>query len=268
MSSAPGKPESFDFRPIGVIRSRYRQKFGIPRQAGLVPSAEAVLELRREAGVRSALAGLEGFTHLWVIFVFHETGATGWKPTVRPPRLGGSRRVGVLASRSPHRPNPIGLSLVELVAVEPGARPSPRIRVRGGDFLDGTPVLDVKPYLPYADRAEGASSGWAEEPIRKHAVRFEPNALEELRRRAAAGRDAQLESFVRETLALDPRPAFQQRKARTGKFGMRVDDFDVKWRIEPDAFVVTAITDVTSSFRAKKPSADQGRPRRKQPPRE
>jgi tRNA-Thr(GGU) m(6)t(6)A37 methyltransferase TsaA len=146
----------FSLSPIGTIHSCYGEKFGIPRQPGLVKSATATLELLPPYNSPDALRGLDGFSHLWVIFLFHQSTRNQWKATVRPPRLGGNERVGVFASRSNFRPNPIGLSVVELLTVE-----GTQLHLGGGDFLDGTPVLDIKPYLPYADCIPSATGAFA-----------------------------------------------------------------------------------------------------------
>jgi tRNA-Thr(GGU) m(6)t(6)A37 methyltransferase TsaA len=237
----------WEFRPIGVIESCYKEKFGIPRQAGLARSAQAVIRLDPEDPfLKQSLRRLEEFSHLWVIYVFHEHGSRNWKPSIRPPRLGGAQKVGVLASRSPHRPNPIGLSAVELVRIDLDDPRGAAIHVRGGDFLDGSPVLDIKPYLPYADSIPNASAGWAAEPIEKISVEFTALAEKKIRELADAPREEQLREMIVEVLELDPRPAFQKRRlpphsaeAQGLDFGFALLNFDVKWRIEKGRFLVT-----------------------------
>lgn len=237
----------WEFRPIGVIESCFKEKFGIPRQPGLVRSASAVIRLDpKDPFLAQSLRRLEEFSHLWVIYVFHEHGSRNWKPSIRPPRLGGAEKVGVLASRSPHRPNPIGLSAVELLRVDLEDPAGLAIHVRGGDFLDGSPVLDIKPYLPYADSIPEASAGWADEPIAKTPVEFSTLAEEKI---AAAGEpefQEQLRAMITEVLELDPRPAFQRRRlpptspeAQGLDFGFALLNVDVKWRIGQGRFVVT-----------------------------
>lgn len=152
----------FQFAPIGVIRSCFRQKFGIPRQPRLVPAARATLELLPSYAQPEAVRGLEGFSHLWLLFVFHGIPAGHWQPTVRPPRLGGNQRMGVFATRSSFRPNPIGLSAVALERIEISAG-RVVLHLAGVDVLDGTPVLDIKPYVPYADSIPEAVGGFANE---------------------------------------------------------------------------------------------------------
>lgn len=239
--------EKFQFESIGRVRSCFRDKFGVPRQPGLVPAAEGVIEFRKDASIKTALKGMEKFTHLWVIFVFHESDAKSWKPSVRPPRLGGAQKVGVLASRSPHRPNPIGMSPMKILEMDLDAKGGPKIRVSGVDLVDGTPVLDVKPYVPYADLISDAGSGWAEEPIERVPVQFSKEALEHLEDFASSERP-RLRELAEQILALDPRPAFQKRKipwressSKGRKFGFRVYDLDVHWEIRTDGFFVTEV---------------------------
>ncbi len=238
---------AWSFRPIGLIESCFKEKFGIPRQPGLARSAPAIIRLDREDPfLAQALRRLEEFSHLWVIYVFHEHGSRNWKPSIRPPRLGGAEKVGVLASRSPHRPNPIGLSVVELVRVDLEDPAGAAIHVRGGDFLDGSPVLDIKPYLPYADSIPEASSGWADEPIVRTSVEFATTAEEKIGRIESHERREELRAMITEVLELDPRPAFQKRRlpptsaeAQGLDFGFALMEFDVKWRIDGGRFVVT-----------------------------
>lgn len=228
----------FSFEAIGVIHSCFREKFGIPRQPGLVPEARAVLELLPPYNRVEAVRGLEGFSHIWVTFVFHARLGEKWSPTVRPPRLGGNRRIGVFASRSPLRPNPIGLSAMELERIE-AAPGRVLLHLKGVDLLDGTPVLDIKPYLPYSDSIPGATGGFAPEaPVAPFTVRFSPEALAA----CAAAKDSapELEALIRQILAHDPRPAYYGKGGRRA-FGMRLFDFDVKWEVDGDAVLVTGI---------------------------
>ena len=191
-----------------------------------------------------ALRCLEQFSHIWVIFVFHAHGGNKWKPTIRPPRLGGKEKVGVLSSRSPHRPNPIGLSVFELDRIDLTAKGGPEIHVKGIDLLDGTPILDVKPYIPYADSVPHANPGWAKEEISKTPVEFESLALSKIAEAEANG-FPQLKDLIEQLLTIDPRPGFQKRELppdaehSQGKdFGLLVKVFDVKWKIENQRFVV------------------------------
>ena len=219
-----------EFEPIGIVRSPFKEKFGIPRQSRLAKSARAEIRLPL-AKFRDAVDGLEGFSHLWIIFVFHEAGAS--KVRVRPPRLGGSKKVGVLASRSPHRPNPIGMSVVELDRIEKTAKELV-IHVRGADLLDGTPVLDIKPYVPYADSVPRAKASWADTPRKRLAVNYSPEALKQCRHADPDGK-RQLKRLISEVLRLDPRPAFQHGDA---DYAFRLAEFDVPG-YHPEIIVVT-----------------------------
>lgn len=224
----------FPMKPIAVVRSCFGGKFGVPRQPGLCPSAWGTLEFLPGYDSPESVRGLEGFSHLWLVFAFHETADEGWHPTVRPPRLGGNRRIGVFASRSTYRPNPIGLSLVRLEEVDLSDG-RPRLRLGGLDLIDGTPVFDVKPYLPYAEALSNASGGFAnDEPTRLPVVidaAAEP-AFSQLPTRARA--------VIREALSLDPRPA-----TRTGDgdrvFGAPLCGKDVRFRIQDGVCRVVGI---------------------------
>lgn len=247
---------AFHFDPIGYLESCFKEKFGIPRQPGLVTQATGILKLRDDPDLRTALRSLDGFSHLWLIFVFHKHGSRNWKPSIRPPRLGGAQKVGVLASRSPHRPNPIGLSAVELKRVDLDAEGGPELHLRGVDLLDGTPVLDIKPYIPYADSIPEAKANWAQDPIRRTPVEFTPQAESALARKIAEPQhsrgDSNLRELIVEMLGLDPRPAFQKRRMPPGSseaegthYGFKLFDFDVKWTIQNGIFVVQDLVDLT-----------------------
>jgi tRNA-Thr(GGU) m(6)t(6)A37 methyltransferase TsaA len=220
-------------RPIGTIRSPWPQKFGVPRQAGLVPAAVSVLALDPDVAGPDAVRGLDAFSHVWVLFRFHA--AAGSRELVRAPRLGGTRKVGVLASRSPHRPNGIGMSAVRLLGIEHGDD-GVRLLLGGGDFLDGTPVLDVKPYLPWADALPDATAGWADAPPPRMDVRFDPAVAEAFAAAEADGRPG-LREVLTQTLALDPRRA----GARPGPYVIRVGDIDAVCAIVRDAWEVSAL---------------------------
>ena len=250
------KKQTFEFEPIGFVSTCFKEKFGIPRQSGLTSHARGVVKLKDDPNLRTALRGIETFSHLWLVFVFHEHGSRNWKPSIRPPRLGGAKKVGVLASRSPHRPNPIGLSAVALEGVDLEAKGGPEIFVRGVDLLDGTPILDVKPYIPYADSLPDANAGWANEPISRIEVEFSEEAEVALALRLSrepvsgsgllgASGYTNLKALIVEMLELDPRPAFQKRqmssqnpKAHGTRYGFKLFDFDVKWEIRDGKFWV------------------------------
>ncbi|MEE4607253.1 MAG: tRNA (N6-threonylcarbamoyladenosine(37)-N6)-methyltransferase TrmO [Desulfobacteraceae bacterium] len=226
----------YRFDPIGRIRSCFPQKFGIPRQSGLVPQATAVLELFAPYGRAEALAGLEGFSHLWVVFIFHAHLGRPWHPTVRPPRLGGNRRIGLFASRSAFRPNPIGISAVRLDGIrQEGDRAE--IDLLGGDFLDGTPVLDIKPYLPYADAIAQAAGGFAADSPPLLPVGFAPEVEAACRKSG----DARLKALITGVLANDPRPAYDARSDDSAVYGMRICDLEVKWRVHQGRVKVLSV---------------------------
>lgn len=224
--------------PIGVIRSCYRQKFGIPRQPRLTTADESELELLAPYNQEAAVRGLSDFSHIWIQFIFHQTADDGWRPTVRPPKLGGKQRVGVFATRSTHRPNPIGLSVVRLkeVVVSPKRV---RLKLGSSDLLDGTPVLDIKPYIPYADCIPEASESFTAAPPPLMEVRFSERAEREcVDYETQTGRA--LAQLIREVLAQDPRPSYLTHKPRA-RHGVHLWDLNVVWSCEDGYFLVTHI---------------------------
>lgn len=188
--------------PIGIVHSCFGGKFGVPRQPGLCPSAWGKLVFHDTYRSPEAIRGIEGFSHLWLIFGFHETIDQGWKPTVRPPRLGGNQRVGVFASRSTFRPNGLGLSLVRLEGIDTTSKDAPVLLLGGVDLLDGTPIYDIKPYLPYAEAIPDAAAGFAGDEISRLQVEITDVAKDEFARLPERA-----QAVIREALALDPRPA-------------------------------------------------------------
>ena len=221
--------QSFNFNAIGIVHSPYREKFGIPRQPGLV-DAEASIELLPPYNRTEAVKGLEAFSHIWVSFVFHGVKREQWRPTVRPPRLGGNERVGVFATRSTHRPNPLGLSVVELTGIE-ATEGRVVLRVKGADMLDGTPVLDIKPYIPYVDSIPGAESGFAPEaPSSQLEVSFNAEASAACRR--MQDRYPKLETLIVDILAQDPRPAYQAERNDGREYGFSLYDLNIRFRVE------------------------------------
>jgi tRNA-Thr(GGU) m(6)t(6)A37 methyltransferase TsaA len=214
----------FTLSPIGTIHSCFGEKFAIPRQPGLVKSATAELELLAPYNTPDALRGVEQFSHLWILFLFHRSARGEWKATVRPPRLGGNERIGVFASRSNFRPNPLGLSVVNLLKVN-----GTRLHIGGGDFLDGTPVLDIKPYIPYADsipEARGAFAHDAPEPVNQ--VQFLPEADQAVQSLENEQRPA-LRQLICDMLAYNPRPAYHAEDPER-VFGTRIFDLELQWR--------------------------------------
>lgn len=219
-------------RPVAVIRTPFAEKFGVPRQPGLAPSAKGRIVFEKEFRNPDMLRGIEGFSHLWLIFGFHL--AEGWSPTVRPPRLGGNERVGVFASRSPFRPNPLGLSVVRFERVEITGDEGPVIHVSGADLVDGTPVFDIKPYVAYSDAIPDATSGFANTaPEVKLTVGFEPGAREALEKKSAG-----LSRLAEEVLAADPRPAFHDDPGR--EYGVTLSGVNIRFRVTANHCTVIA----------------------------
>ena len=221
-----------DMRPIARIRSDFSEKFGIPRQSGLVEELTATVVFEPEFRDPAALRGLEGFSRVWLIWEFSQAIREGWSPTVRPPRLGGNRRLGVFATRSPFRPNPIGLSCVRLEGVEWDTPDGPALIVSGADLVDGTPILDIKPYVPYADCRPEAKGGFAAAaPEGALAVDIPPDLLERVpedRRAALLG-----------VLAQDPRPSYQDDPGRVYGFGFA--GLEVRFRVEEGTLTVVDV---------------------------
>ena len=223
--------ERHSIKVIARIRSEFPTKFGIPRQSGLVPELRATVVFEPEFRNADALRGIEGFSHLWLIWRFSETVREEWSPTVRPPRLGGNTRMGVFATRAPFRPNPIGLSCVKLDGIGQNAESGAVLYVSGADLMDGTPIYDIKPYLPYAESHPDARGGFAPLPKETVAVECPPELLEKLpseRRAALLG-----------VLAQDPRPQYQNAPQRV--YGMRFADVEVRFRVENGVLYVTEI---------------------------
>lgn len=247
----------FEFRAIATIQTPFKDKFGIPRQPGLVEQAQGVIKFYSDPDLKTALKTLEQFSHLWIVFVFHEHGGKSWKPSIRPPRLGGAQKVGVLASRSPHRPNPIGMSAVRIESIDLDSKGGAEIRVSGVDLLDGTPILDVKPYIPYADSIPSANAGWASGEIPRYPVTFSDAALIDLERmRETLGDVEDWRALIVQILELDPRPAFKKRQAPVedstvwgSRYGFEVKGWDVKYVIKEGGFCVQQILplDVSSN---------------------
>ena len=229
----------YSIKAIGRVHSCYSEKFGIPRQPGLVKSAKGAIELLSPCDREEMFHELDQFSHIWVQFQFHEAVADGWRPTVRPPWLGGQKRVGVFASRSPHRPNFLGMSVVR----HHGLRREKNglfLDISGMDLLQGTPVFDIKPYVPYSDMAEDASSGFvhfAEESVE---VVFSPKAiLQCLQYGEKTGR--KLQTLIEEILVQDPRPASQRAKRR--EYGMLLWDRNVRWLADGQTFTVLSVVE-------------------------
>ncbi len=227
----------FEMQTIGRVHSCFREKFGIPRQPGLVMEARAEIEVLPPFDRDEAFIGLESFSHIWVIFVFHQCLRQNWKATVRPPRLGGNQRVGVFASRSTFRPNPLGLSVVKLDGMT-RRQGHLYLQISGMDLLDETPVLDIKPYLTYADSLPHAVSGYAPqapEPVCQ--LLFSAEA--EAQCQQYAQDYPQLRMLIENLLRLDPRPAYRTQTGAEGEaYAMRLLDFDLKWEVRDSKIYV------------------------------
>ena len=214
---------------IGYLRTPFRQKFGVPRQAGLV-DVPGVIEMRPPWDELAYFEGLEEVSHLWVTFLFHQNRDQGWRGRVRPPRLGGNRRLGVFATRSPFRPNHLGLSVLRLTRIESRGSRGVKLHVSGVDMVDGTPVLDIKPYIPYADAVPGARGGFATRaPEARLAVQFD-SEVENLLETLDSGAD--LRELVRSLIALDPRPAYAAGMDHGREYGMQIHQWNVRWVVD------------------------------------
>jgi tRNA-Thr(GGU) m(6)t(6)A37 methyltransferase TsaA len=217
--------ETCVLRPVARIRSDFPSKFGIPRQSGLVPELRADVVFEPEFRSPDALRGIDGFSHLWLIWEFSESARGEWSPTVRPPRLGGNTRLGVFATRSPFRPNPLGLSSVKLESVELSTPDGPVLRVSGADLMDGTPIFDIKPYVPYADCHADASGGFTRSAGDfLLSVDFPSELLSKL--------PAESRAPLLGVLSHDPRPSYQRDEGRV--YGFVFAGFEIKFTVSND----------------------------------
>ena len=207
---------------IAHIFNDFPKKFGIPRQSGIIESLQGRIVFEPEYRNPEAIRGLEEFSHIWLVWEFSEAKRDEWSPTVRPPRLGGNVRKGVFATRSPFRPNPIGLSSVKLERIETDPKLGPVLHVSGADLMDGTPIYDIKPYVSYADSHPDARSGFVDE------TGWQPLEVEMPENCAALFAADELEA-LRQTLALDPRPRYHDDPSRV--YGMPFGDYDVRFRV-------------------------------------
>jgi len=221
-----------EMRIIARIKSDFKTKFGVPRQSGIVDELVSTIVFEPEYRVADALRGIYGFSHLWLIWLFSESVRDGWSPTVRPPRLGGNTRMGVFATRSPFRPNEIGLSSVRLVGCDLDTPDGPVLYVAGADLMDGTPILDIKPYLPYTDSHPDATGGFApEKPQPKLSVIISDELVKKVP-------DGKLEA-LKAVLAQDPRPAYKGDSDRV--YGLPFAGRDVKFKVGDGVLTVTGI---------------------------
>jgi tRNA-Thr(GGU) m(6)t(6)A37 methyltransferase TsaA len=230
----------FSVKPIGRIQSPFREKFGTPRQANIVPAVEMQLALLPPFDQADAVRGLDQFSHLWLVFWFDQVPtAEHFQPLVRPPRLGGNDKVGVFASRSPFRPNPIGLSLVELIRINTDNGVC--LYLRGGDLVDGTPIIDIKPYIPYADSALNARGGFAAHEPDTLAVQWSDTALESLRHCCESDELSiwKIRELIEQTLAQDPRPAYHHEPTR--EYGLSLDRFNIRFMIDQQCVYIVSL---------------------------
>ena len=219
-------------KPIARIRSDFATKFGVPRQSGVVDSLQAEIVFEPEFRSRDAVRGLEAFSHIWLIWEFSENVRAGWSPTVRPPRLGGNVRMGVFATRSPFRPNPIGLSCVRLERIEFSDARGPVLHVAGADLMDGTPIYDIKPYIPYADCHPDAQAGFTTQlDERMVTVECPPELLNKI--------PAETQPALLAVLSHDPRPSYQNDPERV--YGMAFAGWNVRFRVQKKTLTVCEI---------------------------
>ncbi|WP_165310539.1 tRNA (N6-threonylcarbamoyladenosine(37)-N6)-methyltransferase TrmO [Vibrio ziniensis] len=223
--------------PIATIESPYKEKFAVPRQPRLVPSARARIKLLGELNCLEAVREIEQFSHLWLLFLFDQNLEAGWKPTVRPPRLGGNERVGVLASRSTFRPNGIGMSAVEFLGINKEGDQF-FIEVGSVDLVDGTPIVDIKPYIPYSDAIPEAKGGYAESEPLTISVEFSAHAQAVLNDLPDS---TVKQAVISEVLAQDPRPAYKKNKPDNKQYAVHLYDLNIKFTISDNLVTVTTI---------------------------
>ncbi|KPA51215.1 tRNA (adenine(37)-N6)-methyltransferase [Photobacterium leiognathi subsp. mandapamensis] len=230
---------SYSIDPIGIIHSPYKEKFAVPRQPGLVPSARSEIILQGAANSLEAVRGIEQFSHLWLLFLFDQNLEAGWRPTVRPPRLGGNERIGVFASRATFRPNGIGMSAVELKGIR-HENGNVIIELGGVDLVDGTPIVDIKPYIPYSDSLPHAQGGFASSTPDLMPVCFSEAALNQL----PAKNKAYYQTVISEVLAQDPRPAYKKGKPDPKQYAVHLFDFNVHFSVTEQQITVNQIEKV------------------------
>ena len=217
---------------IAKIHNDFKEKFGIPRQSGLCAEVKSRIVFESEYRNPHALRGIEGYSHLWLLWQFSQSVRRDWSPTVRPPRLGGNKRMGVFATRSPFRPNPIGLSSVKLEGVEQTEKEGAVLIVSGADLLDGTPIYDIKPYLAYTDSHPDAIGGFAD-PVREYALKVD--ICKELLAKIHISKQ---ETIIK-ILEQDPRPSYQEDPER--EYGMVFSDYEIFFNVDGDTLTVTRI---------------------------
>ncbi|GEK10449.1 tRNA (N6-threonylcarbamoyladenosine(37)-N6)-methyltransferase TrmO [Pseudoalteromonas peptidolytica] len=231
--------EPVKIQPIGYIQSPYKQKFAIPRQPRLVPEAKAKLRFVGEFNREEFVRGIDEFTHIWLLFRFHETADKGYSALVRPPRLGGNERKGVFATRATFRPNGIGMSAVKLEGIE-YKNGQLDLLLSGIDLLDGTPIIDIKPYLPYSDALVDATAGFADtRPETQMSVSFSDDAATFIEKQKQY---PELKQFIANVLKQDPRPAYKKKRALQQSYGMSLYDYNIRWSVDGEHNHVTEIS--------------------------
>ncbi len=245
--------ENYSFEPIGYIQSCFKEKFGVARQSMMIPQARGFLKFNPDPAYLNSLRYLNEFSHLWIIFVFHKNIEKGWKPLINPPRIEAPEQVGVFASRSPHRPNPIGMSVVKIEEIDFSAPGGIELHLSGLDILDGTPVLDIKPYLSFADSFVDAASGWASQSIQKYRVEFSSESAIAIQE-SGTRYHPNLQALLQQMLELDPRPTAQRKRSSIESdeseglvFAFRIFDFDVKWKIQNKGIFVLELENLADS---------------------
>ena len=230
--------QSYSLKPIGIVHSCFKEKFAIPRQPALAPAAKGEIEFYPPYNDPMAIEGLEEVSHLWLSFIFHQAMPKDDKVRlrVRPPRLGGNKKIGVFATRATHRPNPLGLSVVKLDGIKNG-----RLQISGLDLLDGTPIIDIKPYVPYADSLPAAHNAIANDSPELSLVEFSSAAL------ASAGKHSErlaqpVKELIEQMLAQDPKPAYQKPDSER-IYGVKIWDLEVKWHyVAEDHLMISSVS--------------------------
>lgn len=222
----------YTIKPIGHIKTDFPEKFGIPRQSGLITGVPSIIEFEKEYQVREAFRDLEGYSHIWLIWIFSENTDKGWPVTVRPPRLGGNKRVGIFASRSPFHPNHLGLSLVKIISIDYESKNGPFLIVDGADLLNGTPIIDIKPYLPYCESVPDAKGGFSDS-VKDESLKVE-----------ISGEFIDLipgdkVEPLRQILSQNPKPGYQDDPDR--EYGLSFAGMNVRFTIRRDVLTVTGI---------------------------
>lgn len=227
----------YSLEPIGYIESPYKEKFAVPRQPSLVTAATSRVRLIGEANCLESLRGIEQFSHVWLLFLFDRNLEAGWKPTVRPPRLGGNERIGVFASRATFRPNGIGMSAVEVKGV---TQKGDQVYLDLGnvDLVDGTPIVDIKPYIPYSDAVDMAKGGYADQEPQTCDVTFSDKASSALKNRVQGEMEKEV---ITQVLAQDPRPAYKKNKPDSKEYAVNLFDMNVKFTVSDNLVTVSAI---------------------------